>query len=1193
MLLIGSLKNRRLKVRGGGSATGAVSNLQMLDVRAPNVPVLSTPVITTTSITITWPAVTDTGGSGLAGYKLERSPNGSTGWAEIYVGGSNAYVDTPLSSGVTYFYRARSYDNAGNHSIYGSTVSATTAAGSGNFSYAPNFSGPSLIASGDTITITSATNAFGTKPNGGPPLFWFPLQGALTPDPISRGVQGAMAWDNGATSGLVTSVKPLGYSHSFRTDMRGGSGGGSQIIINDLLYFGNKFGDGTQAQPDMYLWCKKFYDIPMPFPSANSELNNKYYRLWTCQSGGYGGSGSHTAFPSMAGNGIGNTLVNIEIPGGDAYDDGGSRRPHPPRGQEWLTEEMDLKQSSAPDVRDGVWDWWRNARLAVPRNVYTNWITRTAAFPKKFGAIALDQRSNPVGSVYPTPLYFYIAGLYLDDSRCRILISDETTYNADVSNPDGTEYIREIQIPVTWSAGSIQLKVRAGEHASLAGKTMYVVKSDGAVLTIGTFAAAGAELVPESGFQSSGVLEDGQIFTITKPAGGFGVKPNGAKPYHWFDFSVSKDPDPNYSRVLTPDATIGGSIVSAAAAGLSNAGQANVLRYDLRTDDFGHIILASANGVGIRIGASVSAGMVAQMKRAYNFDYSGKSSALNLKQMRFRGYNDDGAYIGSDFLSAPGNGDPRVSNTGETYYPGTFGQPGYPANSIPRHGIGPGMANVIRNEEYECVNAGAGQDQYHHTKDGILAMPYSYRWTFTNAGMASMAMDQVTWNPGGSQTDHPSYPNPLHVSYLWWYLDDSRCRVVISDEPDFVRTDQGTSTHDREPQLITSWSDTSISFKLRKGQHATFVGKTAYIIKSDGSALKAGVIANQTGSASFQPTANFFASGAFGNGGTFAVTKFSGGFGLGPNVIVFDPVRGGTPGAPVPLTSPTHGAWSSIGNSGQSPVYNAGGKDGSTCVSFASQIPGAQTYLRQFEKFGLPDFYECFYFWSQYADFPAAINFKQIWTSLDGKIGSPAYHDFYPGTINGIFGNCGTTLYGHYAGAYPPYAMPPNQWIDQSIWMKSRVIPPNNTTFPGNAGDAWMDVYTDAEHYEEVFSDDPYTPTVGDFRIWHETDNPPRTAWNHIYVPGFYRNDGDEAAGFNLRYDDIYLAIGPRSAARFVLTDAPSLAASRRAYICPHTVWADGTVTFTLPTTEWANFIGKTLWWYDENNVPTKVGTGV
>jgi hypothetical protein len=61
------------------------------------------------------------------GYRIERSPNGSTGWAEIGTSGANqtSYTDLQVVSQQTYFYRVRAV-NTGGFSPYSNTANATT-----------------------------------------------------------------------------------------------------------------------------------------------------------------------------------------------------------------------------------------------------------------------------------------------------------------------------------------------------------------------------------------------------------------------------------------------------------------------------------------------------------------------------------------------------------------------------------------------------------------------------------------------------------------------------------------------------------------------------------------------------------------------------------------------------------------------------------------------------------------------------------------------------------------------------------------------------------------------------------------------------------------------------------------------------------------------------------------------------------
>ena len=64
------------------------------------------------------------------GFKVERSPDGSTGWTQIGISPANtpSYTDSGLSDGTIYYYRVRAYVGSSNSS-YTSVVNATTAIG--------------------------------------------------------------------------------------------------------------------------------------------------------------------------------------------------------------------------------------------------------------------------------------------------------------------------------------------------------------------------------------------------------------------------------------------------------------------------------------------------------------------------------------------------------------------------------------------------------------------------------------------------------------------------------------------------------------------------------------------------------------------------------------------------------------------------------------------------------------------------------------------------------------------------------------------------------------------------------------------------------------------------------------------------------------------------------------------------------
>ena len=100
-------------------------------------------------INLSWSAATDTGGSGLAGYKIERCTGaGCTSFAQIATSTTASYANTGLAASTSYSYRVRAYDGAGNNGGYSATASATTTAGGG---------GGTTLTNGVPVTGLTAT----------------------------------------------------------------------------------------------------------------------------------------------------------------------------------------------------------------------------------------------------------------------------------------------------------------------------------------------------------------------------------------------------------------------------------------------------------------------------------------------------------------------------------------------------------------------------------------------------------------------------------------------------------------------------------------------------------------------------------------------------------------------------------------------------------------------------------------------------------------------------------------------------------------------------------------------------------------------------------------------------------------------------------------------------------------------------
>ncbi|HEX2058054.1 MAG TPA: S8 family serine peptidase [Actinomycetota bacterium] len=75
-------------------------------------------------ISLSWKASTDTGGSGLAGYKVFRSTSSTGTFVQIATTTTTGYTDTAVVKATTYWYYVVAYDKAGNHSAPSSKVSA-------------------------------------------------------------------------------------------------------------------------------------------------------------------------------------------------------------------------------------------------------------------------------------------------------------------------------------------------------------------------------------------------------------------------------------------------------------------------------------------------------------------------------------------------------------------------------------------------------------------------------------------------------------------------------------------------------------------------------------------------------------------------------------------------------------------------------------------------------------------------------------------------------------------------------------------------------------------------------------------------------------------------------------------------------------------------------------------------------------
>jgi hypothetical protein len=166
---------------GPGGPEIAIITPPATDATAPSAPTLNLPTTGMTYVDLSWSASTDTGGSGLAGYKVYR--RAGTG-VNLPVGTTTnlSFRDEPLKPGVTYAYTIVGFDKAQNHSTPSNSVNVLTSSDT----TAPS-SPPSL-----TIVYTSSTSVTVT---------W-----SASTDTGGAGLQGYRVYRDGA---LLSSLAPI------------------------------------------------------------------------------------------------------------------------------------------------------------------------------------------------------------------------------------------------------------------------------------------------------------------------------------------------------------------------------------------------------------------------------------------------------------------------------------------------------------------------------------------------------------------------------------------------------------------------------------------------------------------------------------------------------------------------------------------------------------------------------------------------------------------------------------------------------------------------------------------------------------------------------------------------------------------------------------------------------------------------
>lgn len=226
-----------------------------------------------TQINLTWTASTDSGGSGLAGYRVERCTGSTCSvFAEIASPSTNSYSNTGLTASTSYRYRVRAVDGGGLFSSYSAIATATTQAGGGGTGACEVGPNANILPAGFTRVDRTWAQAF-TWPNGQQIPTYPNSTGAVTPFGADKGKYTVISF----VPNVETTIR-MEFSEAQANTLIGysparpiGGGGGLYVTVSPCAGDFRAAGDGTD--PAALAVCRKFISSGDFFYSSKASAS--------------------------------------------------------------------------------------------------------------------------------------------------------------------------------------------------------------------------------------------------------------------------------------------------------------------------------------------------------------------------------------------------------------------------------------------------------------------------------------------------------------------------------------------------------------------------------------------------------------------------------------------------------------------------------------------------------------------------------------------------------------------------------------------------------------------------------------------------------------------------------------------------------------------------------------------------------